>query len=45
MAISKEIISYINDGDYHTVLEGVEYSTNLREIVTVGYMMENPQEN
>jgi hypothetical protein len=30
----------VNDGDYHMVLESVEYSTNLREIVTVGYMME-----
>jgi hypothetical protein len=42
MKISKLLINYIADGDSHTVLEGVGHSTNLREIVTVGYMLENP---
>lgn len=45
MTISKELLNYVADADLHTTLEGVEHSTNLREIVTVGYMMENSQEN
>lgn len=44
MTISKDLLPYVNDGDLHAKLEGVEYSTNLREIVTVGYMIENPAE-
>lgn len=39
--ISKDLMSYVADGDEHAKLENVEYSTNLREIVTVGYMEEN----
>ncbi|WP_286676656.1 hypothetical protein [Cytobacillus solani] len=42
--ISKDILSYVADGDAHTKLENVEYSTNLREIVTVGYMEESYME-
>lgn len=45
MGISKDLLSYVVDGDLHTTLDVVEHSTNLREIVTVGYMMDNPQEN
>lgn len=41
MCISKEILAFISDGDFHTVLDNVEYSTNLRAIVTVGYMEEH----
>jgi hypothetical protein len=41
MRISKEILAYVADGDFHTVLNNVEYSTNLREVVTVGYMVEH----
>lgn len=42
MAISKELINHIADGDLHAVMSDVEFSTNLREIVTVGYMIDNP---
>jgi hypothetical protein len=42
MKISKMLINYIADGDNHAVLSSVSHSTNLREIVTVGYMVENP---
>jgi hypothetical protein len=42
--ISKELMDYVADGDFHTKVDGVEYSTNLREIVTVGYMVDNPVE-
>jgi hypothetical protein len=42
--ISKEILNYVADADEHTKIDGVEYSTNLREIVTVGYMLDNPVE-
>lgn len=44
MEISKELLSYVVDGDLHIKLESVAYSTDLREIVTVGYMVEHPQE-
>jgi hypothetical protein len=39
--VSKEILANVADGDLHTKLEGIEYSTSLREIVTVGYMVEH----
>ena len=39
MKISSCLIDYVVDADLHTLLHGVEYSTDLREIVTVGYMM------
>lgn len=45
MKFSKELINYVADGDLHAKLDSVNYSTNLREVVTVGYMMENPQED
>ena len=41
MHISKELLNYIGDGDLHTRLVNVEHSTNLREIVTVEYMIEH----
>lgn len=41
MAVTKELLNYVTDGDLSTKLEGVEYSTNLREIVTVGYMLDH----
>jgi hypothetical protein len=40
MQISKELLKYIADADLHIKLESVDYSTSLREIVTVGYMIE-----
>lgn len=39
LPISNELLNYVVDGDLHTKLDSVEYSTNLREIVTVGYMV------
>jgi hypothetical protein len=44
MLISKEILNHLSDADLYTKYEVIEYSTNLREIVTVGYMMEHPQD-
>ncbi|WP_158587573.1 hypothetical protein [Neobacillus notoginsengisoli] len=41
LKISKELINYVGDGDLHARLASVEHSTNLREIVTVGYMIDN----
>ncbi|WP_270578019.1 hypothetical protein [Caldibacillus thermoamylovorans] len=41
MSLSNSLKDYIFDGDLSTKLENVEYSTNLREIVTVGYMIEH----
>ena len=41
MPFSKELIDYVSDGDLHATMEGVEYSKNLRAIVTVGYMIEH----
>ncbi|MFD2046044.1 hypothetical protein ACFSTA_12360 [Ornithinibacillus salinisoli] len=41
--ISNEIFDYVADGDLHTKLDSVEYSTNLREIVTVGQMIERAE--
>lgn len=38
--ISIELLSYVTDADLHTKMDGIEHSTNLREIVTVGYMIE-----
>jgi hypothetical protein len=40
MAISKELLNYVTDGDFHLKLKDVEYSTPLREIITVGCMLE-----
>lgn len=41
MSLSANLAEYVSDGDLSTKLENVEYSTNLREIVTVGYMIEH----
>jgi hypothetical protein len=45
MKISKELLDNVADGDLHTRLIAVEYSTSLREVITVGYMMEQLQDN
>ena len=37
--ISNELLDYVADGDEHDKLASVEYSTDLREIVTVGQMI------
>jgi hypothetical protein len=42
--ISKELMDYVADGDFHIKIDDVEYSTNLREIITVGYMLAHPVE-
>lgn len=41
MSLSANLAEYVSDGDLSTKLENVEYSTNLRDIVTVGYMIEH----
>lgn len=38
--MSQEVINAIFDGDLHTKIEGVEFSTSSRAIITVGEMME-----
>ncbi|HHY74070.1 MAG TPA: hypothetical protein GX497_12790 [Bacillus bacterium] len=43
MEISKELLCYVADGDLHAKLANVGYSTDLREIVTVGQMMKHYQ--
>jgi hypothetical protein len=42
--ISEELLPYIGDGDLHTKLDNIEYSTSLREVVTVEYMLKHPQD-
>ncbi|WP_430482776.1 hypothetical protein [Rossellomorea marisflavi] len=42
--ISNSLIVHVADADFHTKIEGVEYSTDIREIVTVEYMLDNPVE-
>jgi hypothetical protein len=39
--ISDFLADYVSGGDLHTQLENVEYSTDLRRIVTVGYMLDH----
>jgi hypothetical protein len=41
MQISKILIDYVADGDLHTTNSNIQYSTDLRETVTVGYMIEH----
>lgn len=38
--MNQSLLQYISDGDLSTKLESVEYSTNLRSIVTIGYLQE-----
>jgi hypothetical protein len=40
MAMSKEVLLHVADADLHTKLVAVEYSTSIREVVTVGQMLE-----
>ncbi|MFZ4452056.1 hypothetical protein [Salibacterium aidingense] len=42
--ISHELLEYVVDADEHTKLEGVKYSTDLRSVVTVGYMQKHYKE-
>jgi hypothetical protein len=44
MKFSKEVLDELADGDRHTLISDVKYSTSPREVVTVGYMIENPQD-
>lgn len=43
MGISKVLLNHVSDGDLFKKLEHVEFSTNLREIVTIGYMVDQYQ--
>ncbi|WP_275068601.1 hypothetical protein [Niallia circulans] len=38
--MSEEVINAIFDGDLHTRIQNVEFSTSPRAIITVGEMME-----
>jgi len=38
--MSEEIIKAIFDGDLHTRLKNVEFSTSPREVISIGEMME-----
>lgn len=40
MEISKCLVDYVSDGDFSTKLDNVKHSTNLREILTVGDMLD-----
>ena len=40
MQISSVLLKHVSDGDLHIKMDGVAYSTNLRDIVTVGEMTE-----
>jgi hypothetical protein len=33
------LLAHVSDGDLHTGMDGVEFSTNLREIITVEDMV------
>lgn len=39
MKLNTILLGYVSDGDLHTKLQDVEYSTNLREFITVGDML------
>lgn len=39
--ISNNLLDYVADGDLHTKLSSVDYSTDLREIVTIGQMIKH----
>ncbi|WP_273129005.1 hypothetical protein [Bacillus weihaiensis] len=45
MAISNELFRYVADGDLHRKLDSVPHSTNLREVVTVGHMIDHHSKN
>ncbi|SFP17520.1 hypothetical protein [Salibacterium halotolerans] len=42
--ISHELLDYVADADAHTKMASVPYSTDLRDIVKVGHMIERHNE-
>lgn len=44
MIFNKVLLHLVSDADLHTKNGPIEYSTSLREIITVGYMMEHSQD-
>lgn len=44
MKISSCLIDYVVDADEHTKLANVDYSTDLRTIVPIGYMVQRYQQ-
>ena len=38
--MSQEVINAVFDGDLHTRIQNVEFSTSPREVITIGEMME-----
>lgn len=45
MQYSHLLLAHVSDGDLHTTMNGVEFSTNLREVITVGYMVEQYEQS
>ncbi|WP_182103754.1 hypothetical protein [Niallia taxi] len=45
MAFSNELYRYVTDGDLHRKLDSIPHSTNLRDVVTVGHMIEHYSKN
>lgn len=39
MKINEILLNRLFDADFHTKMNSVKYSTNLRTIVTIGYMV------
>lgn len=39
---SKEVLNCFNDGDEHTKTMAKPWATSAMEVITVGYMIENP---
>jgi hypothetical protein len=43
--VSQELVKYVFDGDLSTKIEVIKFSTNPREVVTVGEMLEQGGES
>lgn len=43
--VSQEVINAVFDGDLHTRIQNVEFSTSPREVITIGEMMEGNELN
>lgn len=42
--INKLLLIYVSDADLQTKHENTQYSTSVREIITVGFMLDHPQD-
>lgn len=43
MSISKELLDHVADADLHLKLSNIDFSTDLREVVTVAHMIEHSE--